>query len=305
MNTKSAIIIAGPTAVGKTALSFQLARHFQTEIISADSRQCYRELNIGVAKPTPLELQSVKHHFIDSHSIQDQLTAASFEQYALQKADDIFREHDKLIVTGGTGLYLKAFTSGFDAMPPVSPETRDIVRAVYLTEGLAGLREKLINEDPVFSDSDELKNPQRMMRALEFIRTTGTSIRNFQRSVQAERPFRIINIGLELPRQALYDRINARVDKMMEDGLLDEVKKLVPYKHLNALQTVGYRELFDYLDGKMSLEKAVDKIKQNTRHYAKRQLTWFKADSSIRWFDAGDTDSIVTYIETGFPVRPV
>jgi tRNA dimethylallyltransferase len=298
MNTKSAIIIAGPTAVGKTALSIQLARQFQTEIISADSRQCYRELHIGVAKPNRLELQSVKHHFIDSHSIQDQLTAASFEQYALQKAAEIFREQDKLIVTGGTGLYLKAFISGFDAMPPVSGETRDLVRAIYLSKGLIGLREQLEKEDPVFSGSDELKNPQRMMRALEFIRTTGTSIRNFQRSVLVERPFRTINIGLELPRAVLYERINARVDKMMEDGLLDEVKKLLPYKHLNASQTVGYRELFDYLDGNMSLEKAVDKIKQNTRHYAKRQLTWFKADTSIRWFDPGDIDSILTFINT-------
>jgi tRNA dimethylallyltransferase len=298
MNTKSAIIIAGPTAVGKTALSIQLARHFKTEIISADSRQCYRELTIGVAKPDPSELKSIKHHFIDSHSIGDKLTAAAFEQYALQKAGDIFREQDELIVTGGTGLYLKAFATGFDAMPDVTAETRDIVRTIYLNEGLAGLREKLEKEDPVFSDSDELKNPQRMMRALEFIRTTGTSIRNFQRSEFAERPFRIINIGLELPRQALYDRINTRVDKMMEIGLLDEVKRLVPYKHLNALQTVGYRELFDYLEGNISLEIAVDKIKQNTRHYAKRQLTWFKADPSMRWFHPDDTDSIADYIHT-------
>ncbi|MGL6267540.1 MAG: tRNA (adenosine(37)-N6)-dimethylallyltransferase, partial [Chitinophagaceae bacterium] len=162
MNTKSAIIIAGPTAVGKTALSIQLAGYFKTEIISADSRQCYRELTIGVAKPNPSELHSIKHHFIDSHSIQDKLTAAAFEQYAMQKADDIFREHDSLIVTGGTGLYLKAFISGFDAMPQVSMETRDIVRAIYQTEGLAGLREKLEKEDPVFSGSDDLKNPQRM-----------------------------------------------------------------------------------------------------------------------------------------------
>lgn len=302
MNTKSAIIIAGPTAVGKTALSIQLARHFNTEIISGDSRQCYRELKIGVAKPNALELQSVKHHFIDSHSVNDNLTAVAFEQYALKKSEDIFRVHDNLIVTGGTGLYLKAFVSGFDDMPSVSEETRDLVRAIFLTEGLAGLREKLEKEDPVFAGSDELKNPQRMMRALEFIRTTGTSIRNYQRSVIAERPFRIINIGLELPRPELYERINARVDKMMEDGLLDEVKNLLPYKHLNALQTVGYRELFDCLEGKMSLEKAVEKIKQNTRHYAKRQLTWFKADTAMRWFHPGDTEGIVKYIHTEYPV---
>jgi tRNA dimethylallyltransferase len=298
MNTKSAIIIAGPTAVGKTALSIKLASYFKTEIISADSRQCYRELNIGVAKPDLSELQSVKHHFIDSHSIMENLHAAAFEQYALKKAGDIFREHDQLIVSGGTGLYLKAFTSGFDVMPEVSSETRDLVRSVYLQEGLPGLRKKLEKEDPAFSGSDDLKNPQRMMRALEFVRTTGTSIRNYQRSELAERPFRIIKIGLELPRLVLYDRINARVDKMMEDGLLEEVKNLLPYRHLNALQTVGYSELFDYLDGKMSQEKAVDKIKQNTRHYAKRQLTWFKADASIGWFHPDDIDSIVRFIKT-------
>jgi tRNA dimethylallyltransferase len=298
MKNKTSIIISGPTAVGKTALSIQLARHFKTEIISADSRQCYRELNIGVAKPDTSELQLIKHHFIDSHSINDNLTAAAYEQYALKKASDIFKEHDQLIVSGGTGLYLKAFTSGFDTMPEVPAETRDLVRTVYLTEGLAGLREKLEKEDPIFSKSDDLKNPQRMMRALEFVRTTGTSIRNFQRSEIVERPFRIISIGLELPRPELYERINSRVDKMMENGLLDEVKRLVPYKHLNALQTVGYRELFDFLEGNMSLEEAVDKIKQNTRHYAKRQLTWFKADQTIKWFHPGDSDSIVDYIQT-------
>ncbi len=296
MKNKTAIIISGPTAVGKTALSIQLARHFNTEIISADSRQCYRELNIGVAKPTHAEQELVKHHFINSHSINDNITAAGFEQYALQKTSEIFREHDQLIVTGGTGLYLKAFISGFDAMPAVAGETRELVRTVYLNEGLVGLRNRLEKEDPVFSASDDLKNPQRMMRALEFVRTTGTSIRNYQQSGKKERPFDIIQIGLELPRPLLYDRINARVDEMMEQGLLNEVKELVPHKHLNALQTVGYRELFDFLDGKIGLEKAVDKIKQNTRHYAKRQLTWFKADPSIKWFDPGDVDSILAFI---------
>ena len=296
MKNKTAIIVSGPTAVGKTALSIQLARHFKTEILSADSRQCYHELNIGVAKPNQEELELVKHHFINSHSIKDNLTAAGFEQYALQKANDVFREHDQLIVTGGTGLYIKAFVSGFDVMPAVPDETREIVRLLYQTHGLNGLRESLEKEDPVFSASDDLKNPQRMMRALEFVRTTGTSIRNYQRSVVSERPFKVINIGLELPREILYERINARVDKMMEEGLLDEVKGLQPFKHLNALQTVGYRELFDFLEGKMSLEKAVDKIKQNTRHYAKRQLTWFKADTSIKWFDPKDIEAIFAFL---------
>lgn len=296
MKNKTAIIVSGPTAVGKTALSIKLARHFKTEILSADSRQCYHELNIGVAKPNQEELALVKHHFINSHSIKDNLTAAGFEQYALQKANEIFREHDQLIVTGGTGLYIKAFVSGFDTMPAVPDETREIVRLLYQDHGLDSLRESLEKEDPVFSASDDLKNPQRMMRALEFVRTTGTSIRNYQRSVVSERPFNVIHIGLELPREILYERINARVDKMMEEGLLEEVKGLQPFKHLNALQTVGYRELFDFLEGKISLEKAVDKIKQNTRHYAKRQLTWFKADTSIKWFDPRDIEAIFAFL---------
>lgn len=296
MNIKTAIIIAGPTAVGKTALSIQLARYFHTEIISADSRQCYRELNIGVAKPTPEELATVKHHFIDSHSITENLHAAAFEEYALLAAESIFREHDQLIVTGGTGLYLKAFASGFDAMPAIPATIREAVRKIGEEEGLAGLRQMLEKEDPVFAGGEEMQNPQRMMRALEFVRTTGTSIRNYQRAKPKERPFRIITIGLELPREELYTRINARVDKMMADGLLEEVQQLVQFKNLNALQTVGYRELFDYLEGKMSLEKAVEKIKQNTRHYAKRQLTWFKADPNIHWFHPDHWEGILAFL---------
>ena len=298
MQQKTAIIIAGPTAVGKTALSISLANHFQTEIISADSRQCYQELNIGVAKPTLAELQSVKHHFINSHNIFSSLNAAGFERFALNKAAEIFQLHDQLIVTGGTGLYMKAFISGFDQMPVIPAEIRESVRAIFQAEGLVGLKVKLESEDPLFAASADMSNPQRMMRALEFVRTAGTSIRNYQHDKRNERPFKIISIGLELPRKELYDRINERVDKMMESGLLEEVKELLPYKQLNALQTVGYRELFDYLEGTINLEKAVEKIKQNSRHYAKRQLTWFKADASIRWFHPDDTDSILTFIHT-------
>jgi tRNA dimethylallyltransferase len=183
-------------------------------------------------------------------------------------------------------------------MPAVPADTRKAVRAIYEKSGLAGLREKLEQEDPVFAATDDMQNPQRMMRALEFVRTTGTSIRNYQQSRPKERPFRIITIGLELPREELYARINARVDKMMEDGLLEEVRSLLPYKNLNALQTVGYRELFAHLDGEMSLEQAVEKIKQNTRHYAKRQLTWFKADPNIHWFHPADWDGILAFLAT-------
>jgi len=296
MQQKTAIIIAGPTAVGKTALSISLANHFQTEIISADSRQCYQELNIGVAKPTLAELQSVKHHFINSHNIFSSLNAAGFERFALSIAAEIFQLHDQLIVTGGTGLYMKAFVSGFDQMPVIPAEIRESVRAIFQAEGLAGLRVKLESEDPLFAASADMSNPQRMMRALEFVRTAGTSIRNYQHDKRNERPFKIISIGLELPRKELYDRINERVDKMMESGLLEEVKELLPYKQLNALQTVGYRELFDYLEGSINLEKAVEKIKQNSRHYAKRQLTWFKADTNIRWFHPDDEESIIAFI---------
>jgi tRNA dimethylallyltransferase len=296
MQQKTAIIIVGPTAVGKTALSISLANHFQTEIISADSRQCYKELNIGVAKPSLAELQSVKHHFINSHNIFSSLNAAGFERFALSKAAEIFQLHDQLIVTGGTGLYMKAFISGFDQMPVIPAEIRESVRAIFQAESLAGLRVKLESEDPVFAASADMNNPQRMMRALEFVRTAGTSIRNYQHDKRNERPFKIISIGLELPRKELYERINLRVDKMMESGLLEEVKELIPYKQLNALQTVGYRELFDYLEGTINLEKAVEKIKQNSRHYAKRQLTWFKADTNIRWFHPDDKESIIAFI---------
>jgi len=296
MQQKTAIIIAGPTAVGKTALSISLASHFQTEIISADSRQCYQELNIGVAKPTLAELQSVKHHFINSHNIFSSLNAAGFERFALSKAAEIFQLHDQLIVTGGTGLYMKAFISGFDQMPVIPAEIRESVRAIFQAEGLAGLRVKLESEDPLFAASADMNNPQRMMRALEFVRTAGTSIRNYQHDKRNERPFKIISIGLELPRKELYDRINERVDKMMESGLLEEVEELLPYKQLNALQTVGYRELFDYLEGTINLEEAVEKIKQNSRHYAKRQLTWFKSDTNIRWFHPDDIESINAFI---------
>ena len=191
---------------------------------------------------------------------------------------------------------MKAFVSGFDQMPVIPAEIRESVRAIFQAEGLAGLRVKLESEDPLFAASADMSNPQRMMRALEFVRTAGTSIRNYQHDKRNERPFKIISIGLELPRKELYERINERVDKMMESGLLEEVKELLPYKQLNALQTVGYRELFDYLEGTLNLEKAVEKIKQNSRHYAKRQLTWFKADTNIRWFHPDDEESIIAFI---------
>lgn len=285
---KTCIIIAGPTAVGKTAFAIQTAQHFSTEIISADSRQCYKELNIGVARPSPGELAAVPHHFIASHSITDNISAASFENYALDTAEQLFAKHDVIVMTGGTGLYIKAFCEGLDQVPVIPAGIRKKIMAGYETHGMKWLQDTVQKEDPVFFDTGEIQNPHRLMRALEVKQGTGRSILSFQLKEKKQRPFRIVKAGLELPRPLLYERINNRVDIMMQQGLLEEVRSLLPCKELNALQTVGYRELFDYLDGFISLEKATELIKQNSRHYAKRQLTWFKRDEEMHWLEAGE-----------------
>lgn len=284
MTEKTCVIIAGPTAVGKTAVAIEVARHFNTEIISADSRQCFKEMTIGVAKPAKEELQEVHHYFINSHSIYDEVNAAVFEQYALQAADEIFQHNNIAVVTGGTGLYIKAFCEGLDDMPPVSPDIRQAISEQYERHGLAWLQQQVQQQDPLYYRTGEIQNPQRLIRALEVKQATGSSIRSFQQGKKVVRPFRIIKLALELPKPELHARINARVDIMMEQGLLQEVRELLPHKQLNALQTVGYTELFDHLDGKISLQHAVEQIKTNTRHYAKRQMTWFRKDISMQWF---------------------
>lgn len=281
------IIVAGPTAVGKTAVAIQLAKHFTTSIISADSRQCYKELNIGVARPSVQELEAVNHYFIASHSIQDEITAAGFEQYALQKATELFQQHDTVIMVGGTGLYIKAFCEGLDMIPAVDPAIREQIVSNYNNKGLVWLQEQVQQKDPAFYASGEIQNPQRMMRALEVVESTGQSVLSFRKGEKAQRDFKIIKIGLELPKEELHQRIHIRVDQMMQAGQLEEVKGLVTYKHLNALQTVGYKELFKYLDGKISVQKAIEQIRTNTRHYAKRQMTWFKKDEEMKWFAPG------------------
>jgi tRNA dimethylallyltransferase len=283
---KQMIIIAGPTAVGKTSVAINLALQFNTEIISADSRQCYKEMKIGVARPSEEELAKVPHHFIASHSIHEPVNAVTYEQYALQKTKDIFQKNHTVIVVGGTGLYIKALTEGMDDIPSIPAALRKNIIDNYNEKGIGWLQEQVRLSDPLFHASGEMQNPQRMMRALEVVQFTGRSIIDFRKGKKAERDFNIRKIGLELPRELLYQRINARVDKMMEAGLLEEVKSLHPYKHLNALQTVGYQELFDFIDGKHSLETAVELIKRNTRHYAKRQLTWFKKDAEFGWMSA-------------------
>jgi tRNA dimethylallyltransferase len=280
---KTVIIIAGPTAVGKTAFAIQVAKQFNTEIISADSRQCYKELNIGVARPSPEELNEAKHHFIASHSIHEEVTAAMFEQYALQKAEELFRIHNTIVMVGGTGLYIKAFCEGLDTIPAVPKEIREKIIEEYEQKGLQWLQQEIQQKDPAFYKKGEIQNPQRIMRALEVVEATGQSILEFRKAEKANRSFAIKKTGLELPKEELHERIHKRVDQMMEAGLPEEVKTLIPFKHLNALQTVGYKELFDYLDNKISLETAVEQIKTNTRQYAKRQMTWFKKDKDISW----------------------
>jgi tRNA dimethylallyltransferase len=298
--SKTVIIIAGPTAVGKTTVAIKLASYFQTEIISADSRQCFKELNIGVARPSPEELQEVQHHFIASHSVQEEVTAVTFEQYALQKVKDIFQQHDIVIMVGGTGLYIKAFCEGLDRIPGIAPVIREQVTQSYNEKGIAWLQQQLQEKDPLFVQKGEMQNPQRMMRALEVMFSTGQSILTFRKGEKAKRDFNIIKIGLELPTEELHRNINKRVDAMMGAGLLNEVKQLLPFRKLNALQTVGYAELFDYLDGNISVETAVEKIKTSTRQYAKRQMTWFRKDKEVKWFSPLQVEKMKGIIADAF-----
>ena len=280
---KTCIVIVGPTAVGKTPIAVKTALHFQTEIISADSRQCFKELNIGVAKPSAEELQQVKHHFINSHSIKDEMNAAIFEQYALEKINEIFKNHDVAVMVGGTGLYVKTFCNGIDEVPVIDEKIREKINADFEWEGLEWLQKEVEKNDPVYYANGEIKNPHRLLRALEVKLSTGRSIIEFQTQQKKHRNFNIIKIGLELPKEQIHKNINGRVDAMMKAGFLEEVKKLVPHKKLNALQTVGYRELFSHLAGDLLLEDSVEIIKINTRQYAKRQMTWFKKDEEVSW----------------------
>jgi tRNA dimethylallyltransferase len=293
---KTVIIVAGPTAVGKTAVAIQIAQYFKTEIISADSRQCYKEMNIGVARPSEEELQEVNHYFVASHSIHQKVNAVTFEQYALQKANELFEHHDVIVMAGGTGLYIKAFCEGMDEIPEVPEPIRNEINRDYQLNGLDWLQKQVQQLDPVFFQEGEIQNPQRLMRALEVFKATGRSITVFRKGEKAQRNFNIIKTGLELPKEKLHHNISARVNKMMEHGLMEEVSSLIPYQNLNALQTVGYKELFEFLNGKTSLPVAVEAIKKNTRHYAKRQMTWFRKDKEYFWFEPNDVKNIIRYI---------
>lgn len=283
---KKLFIVAGPTAVGKTGFAILLAKALKTEIISADSRQCFNELSIGVARPSEEELAAVPHHFIASHSVAEDLNAGYFEQYALKKAGELFQQHDAVVMVGGTGLYIKAFCEGIDPMPVVPPEVRAAIIEQYEAKGLIWLQSELKHKDPAFWAVAEQQNPQRLMRALEVFNATGKSITVFRSAQKKQRDFEIIKIGLEMPMEVLTARINQRVDQMIKDGLLSEARSVISYRNKSALQTVGYKEMFDHLDGKSSLEEAIQQIKLHTRQYAKRQMTWFRKDPEFTWYDA-------------------
>jgi tRNA dimethylallyltransferase len=293
---KTLIVIAGPTAIGKTALAILLARHFSTEIVSADSRQFYKEMSIGTAKPSVEELNAATHHFIDSHSIHSLFSTGDFEKQALNVLDQIFIKHDIAIMVGGSGLYLDAVTKGLDELPDTDMDIRLYLNTLFENEGLEPIKLKLEEVDPEYYARIDQANPQRMIRGLEFFMSTGKKVSSFLTNSKKVRSFDIIKIGLNMDRSLLYDRINNRVNTMMQGGLLEEVKSLQPYQSVNALKTVGYTELFDYLSGSISMDQAVDKIKQNTRRFAKRQLTWFRRDQEIQWFEPGQALEVINYI---------
>ena len=290
-------IIAGPTAVGKTAIAIQLAQRLGTSVISADSRQCYREMTIGTAKPSREELAAVPHYFINSHSVTEHLSTADFERLALGYLDDIFKTTNSAVVCGGTGLYIKSLCEGIDEMPEVDKYIEQQVNEQYKQQGIAWLQQALQQEDPEFYNTGEVQNPVRLLRALIFKRSTDSSITQYRTGVKKERPFNIVKMALELPREVLYDRINQRVDIMMADGLLKEAEVLYDMRHIKNLQTVGYSELFEYMDGNCTLPEAINKIKQHSRNYAKRQLTWFRKDKEFMWMnpnDEGILDKIIS-----------
>ncbi len=284
--SKTVYIVMGPTAVGKTSFAIALAKTLGAEIISADARQCFKEMNIGVARPSIAELNEMPHHFIASHSITEEINVAFFEKWALEKVDSLLATKDAVVMVGGTGLYIKAFCEGLDLIPAIDPAIREGIINQYEKLGLRWLQKELAVKDPTYWAQGEQKNPQRLMRALEVFLGTGVSIVSFQTKKIVERPFKIVKIGLEMPREQLYERINQRVLDMVEADLETEVKGLQAFYHLNAFNTVGYSEWMDYFDQKISKERVIELIQQNTRHYAKRQMTWFKKDPAIHWYNA-------------------
>ena len=298
MKKGNLITVIGPTAIGKTALAITLAKHFRTEIISADSRQFFKEMNIGTAVPTAVELNTVPHHFIQNLSINDDYSVGDFERDVLKKLEGLFEKHAVVVMVGGSGLYVDAICKGLDNFPEVHPEIRKNLKTRLVEKGIRTMQNELKNLDFTTYHQIDLENPQRLIRALEICLASGKPYSSFLSENKSPREFNSIKIGLTAPREIVYDRINQRVDRMIENGLIDEARKLLPYKDLNALQTVGYKELFSYFEGEINLEFAIEEIKKNTRRFAKRQFTWFKKDDKILWFDyLTDPDKIINKIE--------
>lgn len=296
---KYLILLVGPTAVGKTDLAIRLAHQLDTEIISADSRQFYKELSIGTAKPTIEEMDGIPHHFIDSHSIDSYYSAGDFERDVIKLLeDDVFKRKDVVIMTGGSGLFVKAITDGLDDMPEAPLALRENLMQRLETEGVAVLAEELKQLDPEYAATADLQNSQRVVRALEVCLSTGRPFSEFHKKTKAERNFHFIKLGIERPREELYDRINRRMDIMLTNGLMEEVKGLTDYRNHNALQTVGYKEVFDFLDGAYDYPMMVELLKRNSRRYAKRQMTWFKNQDDFHWFSAEDFEGIYGYAQS-------
>lgn len=294
---KTLIIVTGPTAIGKTRIAIETAKFFHTEIVSADSRQIYRELSIGTAVPSPEELAEIKHHFIHSHSILENYNASRYETEAIGLLENLFNIYDAVVMTGGSMLYIDAVCSGIDTMPDVDPELRDNLKTRLKEEGIESLRLQLKKLDPDYYSRVDLKNPSRIVHALEISLMTGKPYSSFRTSPKKERPFTIIKIGLDCGRTELHRRINRRVDQMLEAGLEDEARKVYPLKNLNALNTVGYREFFTCFSGEISKEKAIEWIKRNTRRYARKQLTWFRKDPEINWFHPDEPKKIIEFLK--------
>lgn len=294
---KTLVVITGPTAVGKTTCGVRIAEHFGTEIISADSRQIYRETSIGTAVPSAEELDKVKHHFIQTISIEDTYNASTFEHQVLDTLTQLFKRHNLVIMVGGSGLYIDAVCRGIDDLPTTDPTLRETLLKRFETEGLEPLILELKKLDPVSFDRIDLKNHMRVLKALEISLQTGKPYSGFLKAVKKDRPFHMIRIALDMERDVLYDRINKRVDQMMMEGLLEEVKEVQHLRGYTALKTVGYRELFEYLDGQVTLDEAVDLIKRHTRKFARKQLTWFRKENQYKWFPPSDIKEIIAWIE--------
>jgi tRNA dimethylallyltransferase len=291
------IVITGPTAIGKTKVAVETALHFQTEIISADSRQIFRELTIGTAVPDPSELAAVKHHFIHSHSVSDTYNASRYETEVLGLLEKLFEQYPVVVMAGGSMLYIDAVCNGIDVMPDILPEVRDDLKKQLKEEGIESLRLQLKNCDPEYYGRVDLKNPARIMHALEVYVMTGKPYSSFRTSPQKERNFSVIKIGLNCDREKLHNRINARVDQMIEAGLEEEAHSVYHLSHLQSLNTVGYREFYSYFKGEIPKDKAIELIKRNTRRYARKQLTWFRNDQKMKWFTPGDISGVIDYAE--------